>query len=51
MPQMNPMWWVTLFLMFIFILLLTNSLNYFYKNYKMSFVNMKMNKMSQNWKW
>nr|UGS80142.1 ATP synthase F0 subunit 8 [Anomolachesilla palaciosi] len=51
MPQMNPMWWLTLFCMFILILMLTNSMNYFYKNHKMTFFIKKMNKMSSNWKW
>nr|UGS80285.1 ATP synthase F0 subunit 8 [Prolachesilla sp. GRAspLA]UGS80298.1 ATP synthase F0 subunit 8 [Prolachesilla sp. GRA2sp1LA] len=51
MPQMNPLWWVTLFTMFILILMMSNSMNYFYKNYKMIFSFKKSNKNSKNWKW
>nr|UGS80272.1 ATP synthase F0 subunit 8 [Notolachesilla sp. GRA1sp1LA] len=53
MPQMNPIWWFTLFAMFIFILLMTNSLNFFYKNYKTSYLTSKnkLNNNFKNWKW
>nr|ASM91583.1 ATP synthase F0 subunit 8 [Stenopsocus immaculatus] len=52
MPQMNPIWWVTLSLIFLIALVLTNSINYFYKNInvyqqKTNFTNKK----SVNWKW
>nr|UGS80311.1 ATP synthase F0 subunit 8 [Graphocaecilius interpretatus] len=53
MPQMSPIWWLPLFIMFIFILLMTNSLNYFYKNYKISYLSSKtnLNKKFIAWKW
>nr|UGS80155.1 ATP synthase F0 subunit 8 [Anomopsocus amabilis] len=52
MPQMNPIWWLTLMILFIMIFLLTNSLNYFYKTYKIEFKNNNyLNKKLINWKW
>nr|UGS80129.1 ATP synthase F0 subunit 8 [Acantholachesilla sp. AcspLA] len=51
MPQMNPIWWMTLFCMFITIFLITNSMNYFYKNYNFFIKLKKMNKNSKTWKW
>nr|YP_009995314.1 ATP synthase F0 subunit 8 [Ochthebius atriceps]QNP09717.1 ATP synthase F0 subunit 8 [Ochthebius atriceps] len=51
MPQMAPMNWIMLFLMFTMIFLIFNSLNYFSFKYlplNKSFTN-KMNKL--NWKW
>nr|ATG83178.1 ATP synthase F0 subunit 8 [Tricentrus sp. EMHAU-15062504] len=50
MPQMSPMWWMTLMLMFNFMVMLSISMTYF--NYKVSIVMMtKINKMNLNWKW
>nr|UGS80168.1 ATP synthase F0 subunit 8 [Anomopsocus sp. AnspLA] len=52
MPQMNPIWWLTLMIMFLAILLFSNSLNYFYKVYKNEFKkNNYLQKPSINWKW
>nr|UGS80493.1 ATP synthase F0 subunit 8 [Paracaecilius japanus] len=52
MPQMNPIWWTSLFCMFILILLLTNSLNYFFKSINSI---KKLNKVETKnkivWKW
>uniref|UniRef100_A0AAU7VAT1 ATP synthase complex subunit 8 n=1 Tax=Stenopsocus obscurus TaxID=3074946 RepID=A0AAU7VAT1_9NEOP len=52
MPQMNPIWWVTLSLMFLVVLLMTNSINYFYKNISIPQpeTNLTSKKMI-NWKW
>uniref|UniRef100_A0AAU7VBH5 ATP synthase complex subunit 8 n=1 Tax=Stenopsocus genostictus TaxID=3074941 RepID=A0AAU7VBH5_9NEOP len=52
MPQMNPIWWVTLSLMFLLVLLMTNSINYFYKNTgaPQSGANLT-SKKTINWKW
>nr|AZL35844.1 ATP synthase F0 subunit 8 [Ectemnonotum fruhstorferi] len=51
MPQMSPMWWTTLFLMFNSMFLLTNMLMYyiFNMNNKMNMMNMLKNQM--NWSW
>uniref|UniRef100_A0AAU7VB44 ATP synthase complex subunit 8 n=1 Tax=Stenopsocus nepalensis TaxID=3074945 RepID=A0AAU7VB44_9NEOP len=52
MPQMNPIWWVTLSMMFLLVLLMTNSINYFYKN--TSIPQPKVNLTTKkyiNWKW
>nr|UGS80545.1 ATP synthase F0 subunit 8 [Waoraniella jarlinsoni] len=51
MPQMNPMWWLSLFMMFTMIFLTTNSLNYFYKNHSIKFELKKNKKNLMNWKW
>nr|ALO71189.1 ATP synthase F0 subunit 8 [Tasgius compressus] len=51
MPQMAPMNWLTLFMMFTTIFLMYNCMNYFsfyYKN-KMNNLNKKNTKI--NWKW
>nr|ALO70750.1 ATP synthase F0 subunit 8 [Neobisnius villosulus] len=51
MPQMAPMNWLMLFLMFTFIFLIFNSMNYFSFSYKpkSSQSLKKTNKI--NWKW
>nr|AZL35831.1 ATP synthase F0 subunit 8 [Cosmoscarta bispecularis]QHR79671.1 ATP synthase F0 subunit 8 [Cosmoscarta dorsimacula] len=51
MPQMAPMWWTMLFLMFNSMFLLSNMLMYFIFNLnnKMKANKMLMNQM--NWKW
>uniref|UniRef100_A0AAU7VAN0 ATP synthase complex subunit 8 n=1 Tax=Stenopsocus wangi TaxID=3074950 RepID=A0AAU7VAN0_9NEOP len=52
MPQMNPIWWVTLSLMFLVVLLLTNSINYFYKNTQVPHPQINLtSKKYFNWKW
>nr|YP_009544118.1 ATP synthase F0 subunit 8 [Cosmoscarta dorsimacula]AZJ53293.1 ATP synthase F0 subunit 8 [Cosmoscarta dorsimacula] len=51
MPQMAPMWWTMLFLMFNLTFLLLNMLMYFIINFNNK---MKFNKMMKNqmiWKW
>nr|QHV34323.1 ATP synthase F0 subunit 8 [Gessius sp. 'rufidorsus'] len=49
MPQMSPMWWMTLMLLFIFTLYMTMSMLYF--NKKFYFKNKNIKKMMMNWKW
>nr|QOW08073.1 ATP synthase F0 subunit 8 [Attagenus augustatus augustatus] len=51
MPQMAPMNWVTLFMLFSIILMLVNSINFFCLTYqsKKSNKNKMINKT--NWKW
>nr|AZA05026.1 ATP synthase F0 subunit 8 [Anthrenus verbasci]QOW08060.1 ATP synthase F0 subunit 8 [Attagenus unicolor japonicus]UZT67666.1 ATP synthase F0 subunit 8 [Attagenus unicolor japonicus] len=51
MPQMAPMNWVTLFIMFSIILLMVNSINYFsfFKAPKTTQKNKLITKT--NWKW
>nr|UGS80506.1 ATP synthase F0 subunit 8 [Polypsocus corruptus] len=52
MPQMNPIWWTWLFIMFILTILLANSLNYFYSNNTINKnMNNKIMNKSINWKW
>nr|YP_010835875.1 ATP synthase F0 subunit 8 [Onukindia connexa]WGC89394.1 ATP synthase F0 subunit 8 [Onukindia connexa] len=50
MPQMSPMWWLNMMLMFIFCLIMMNSLiyfNFFMKNKKKTNYDYK----NLNWKW
>nr|YP_010838218.1 ATP synthase F0 subunit 8 [Sternocampsus coriaceus]WGF20845.1 ATP synthase F0 subunit 8 [Sternocampsus coriaceus] len=51
MPQMAPLSWLNLFIMFIIIFLMLNTLNYFSFNYypKTSKTTPKL--LSTNWKW
>nr|WAP91726.1 ATP synthase F0 subunit 8 [Idiocerini gen. 'Neoamritatus' sp.] len=50
MPQMSPMWWLTLMLMFNLLYLITNNILYF--NYKIKNKELiKSNKMKMIWKW
>uniref|UniRef100_A0AAU7VAG9 ATP synthase complex subunit 8 n=1 Tax=Stenopsocus metastictus TaxID=3074944 RepID=A0AAU7VAG9_9NEOP len=52
MPQMNPIWWVTLSLMFLVVLLMTNCINYFYKNAQIPQPSVNLtSKKYFNWKW
>nr|WRO44718.1 ATP synthase F0 subunit 8 [Cyrebion subrufolineatus] len=52
MPQMAPLSWLNLFIFFIFVFLIFNSLNYFYfNNPSISKSNKMINKMKINWKW
>nr|AAO83384.1 ATP synthase subunit 8 [Caecilius quercus] len=52
MPQMNPIFWVTLFTVFISIFITTNCINYFYPN-KFNYENKSLtpNIKSLPWKW
>nr|YP_010268838.1 ATP synthase F0 subunit 8 [Halobates hayanus]UIG88217.1 ATP synthase F0 subunit 8 [Halobates hayanus]UIG88235.1 ATP synthase F0 subunit 8 [Halobates hayanus] len=51
MPQMAPLSWLSLMIMFIMMIIVVNSMTYFNKNYKIESKkkNMKMNML--NWKW
>nr|YP_011010475.1 ATP synthase F0 subunit 8 [Halobates flaviventris]WPW47103.1 ATP synthase F0 subunit 8 [Halobates flaviventris] len=51
MPQMAPLSWLTLMIMFIIMIIIINSMTYFNKNYmiKNKMENKKMNQL--NWKW
>nr|ARH55052.1 ATP synthase F0 subunit 8 [Leiodes picea] len=52
MPQMAPMNWLSLFIIFIIMFMLLNTLNYFSINYQVN-KNKTMNKFNPiyNWKW
>nr|YP_011010631.1 ATP synthase F0 subunit 8 [Halobates bryani]WPW47311.1 ATP synthase F0 subunit 8 [Halobates bryani] len=51
MPQMAPMSWLSLMIMFIIMIIVINSMSYFNKNYQIK-TNSKDKKMNQlNWKW
>nr|AML26268.1 ATP synthase F0 subunit 8 [Leiodidae sp. BMNH 1274324] len=51
MPQMAPLMWVTLFMIFSSIFLLINMINYFIINYSPSKKNKMLNFKKINWKW
>nr|AXS65427.1 ATP synthase F0 subunit 8 [Bostrichoidea sp. 3 KM-2017] len=51
MPQMAPMNWLTLFIMFSLFFLILNSMNYFNQLAKNSRKNIEKEKTSINWKW
>nr|ALO76802.1 ATP synthase F0 subunit 8 [Scirtidae sp. GENSP01] len=52
MPQMAPMNWFYLFIMFLSTFIMFNSFNYFlFMKMKSKMMNFKMNKNSMNWKW
>nr|QKO00201.1 ATP synthase F0 subunit 8 [Evacanthus acuminatus]QWC53809.1 ATP synthase F0 subunit 8 [Evacanthus heimianus] len=50
MPQMSPMWWLNMMLMFIFCMMIMNSMIYFNFYYVKSTYNNYKN-MNFNWKW
>nr|YP_011032069.1 ATP synthase F0 subunit 8 [Carinata recurvata]WRH31299.1 ATP synthase F0 subunit 8 [Carinata recurvata] len=50
MPQMSPMWWVIMFLIFILCFLIMNSMIYF--NYLINNTNInKLGYSNLTWKW
>nr|ACJ69550.1 ATP synthase F0 subunit 8 [Ochterus marginatus] len=53
MPQMSPMWWFTLFIMFIMSLMMTSMLTFFNFMIKKekSILKTKMISKKTNWKW
>nr|AEH21216.1 ATP synthase F0 subunit 8 [Himacerus apterus] len=52
MPQMAPMWWSLLFIMFIMIMIMIIMINYFNLMYKIMFKPNSIHyKMNKNWKW
>nr|UEP16622.1 ATP synthase F0 subunit 8 [Megalotomus costalis] len=52
MPQMAPMWWDILYIIFIILFLLINMIIYFNKNLKINYkmIN-KLNNEEIKWKW
>nr|YP_010463243.1 ATP synthase F0 subunit 8 [Iphicrates gressitti]UUJ37767.1 ATP synthase F0 subunit 8 [Iphicrates gressitti] len=50
MPQMSPMWWDFLYMIFITLFLLMNTMIFFIKKFNQSMIMNKTNKM-MNWKW
>nr|AXS66391.1 ATP synthase F0 subunit 8 [Cucujoidea sp. 13 KM-2017] len=51
MPQMAPINWLILFILFITIYMLTNMLMYFLFNYTSKFTFFKKKKILNSWKW
>nr|YP_010507236.1 ATP synthase F0 subunit 8 [Episcapha fortunii]UXF64387.1 ATP synthase F0 subunit 8 [Episcapha fortunii] len=51
MPQMSPLSWLTLFIYFIMIFFMVNSLNYFSFMYPISMLKKKETFFQFNWKW
>nr|ACJ69433.1 ATP synthase F0 subunit 8 [Sigara septemlineata] len=51
MPQMAPLWWTTLYILFIVTLMMLYSLIYFNINYKMMKSTSKINTTKNNWMW
>nr|ARH54562.1 ATP synthase F0 subunit 8 [Oxyomus sylvestris] len=51
MPQMAPMNWLSLMLMFCFIFMIFNSLNYFSFQYTPKSLSFKKTFKKINWKW
>nr|QIV24682.1 ATP synthase F0 subunit 8 [Geoffmonteithia queenslanda] len=51
MPQMAPLNWLTLAILFILVFLLFNIVNYFSFFYKSKKLDLKGKKITTNWKW
>nr|YP_009050079.1 ATP synthase F0 subunit 8 [Tenebrio molitor]AGX28412.1 ATP synthase F0 subunit 8 [Tenebrio molitor]AKR06300.1 ATP synthase F0 subunit 8 [Tenebrio molitor]QDG00990.1 ATP synthase F0 subunit 8 [Tenebrio molitor]QDG01003.1 ATP synthase F0 subunit 8 [Tenebrio molitor]QDG01016.1 ATP synthase F0 subunit 8 [Tenebrio molitor] len=51
MPQMAPLNWLTLMIMFISILILFNIMNYYSTSYSANLKKSKKEKKMINWKW
>nr|YP_009727908.1 ATP synthase F0 subunit 8 [Notonecta montandoni]QHZ87283.1 ATP synthase F0 subunit 8 [Notonecta montandoni] len=52
MPQMSPMWWTTLFMLFLLSFLLVMMIMYFNKEYKPLSMEITKKEMKMlNWKW
>nr|YP_009663639.1 ATP synthase F0 subunit 8 [Diorhabda carinata]QCW06684.1 ATP synthase F0 subunit 8 [Diorhabda carinata] len=51
MPQMMPLYWLTLMFFFLSIFFCFNNLNYFNFFYSIKMTETKINKMNFNWKW
>nr|AML26533.1 ATP synthase F0 subunit 8 [Staphylinidae sp. BMNH 1274696] len=51
MPQMAPMNWLSLFIMFIVVFMLFNSLNYFCFLYSPKSLSSNIKNFKMNWKW
>nr|AFQ62231.1 ATP synthase F0 subunit 8 [Glaphyrus comosus] len=51
MPQMAPLNWLILFILFSLIYLIFNSMNYFMFNYQPQTNSIKLMESKINWKW
>nr|YP_011010332.1 ATP synthase F0 subunit 8 [Metrocoris quynhi]WPW46947.1 ATP synthase F0 subunit 8 [Metrocoris quynhi] len=51
MPQMAPLSWLSLMIMFIITIIIINTLMYFNKNYMTKMENKEKNFKEMNWKW
>nr|ARH54991.1 ATP synthase F0 subunit 8 [Diaclina fagi] len=51
MPQMAPLNWLSLMIMFITILIMFNIMNYYSFQNKITQKSLKINKSHINWKW
>nr|APX40567.1 ATP synthase F0 subunit 8 [Galeruca interrupta] len=51
MPQMMPLYWLTLMLFFILIFFMFNNINYFNFFYKIKTTKNQLTKLNYNWKW
>nr|QEJ81415.1 ATP synthase F0 subunit 8 [Pristolycus sp. FM14] len=51
MPQMAPLSWLNLFILFIMVFLMFNVMNYFSLMYKMKYLSQQKSKKTFLWKW
>nr|ALO71012.1 ATP synthase F0 subunit 8 [Pselaphinae sp. 1 EF-2015] len=51
MPQMSPLNWMILYIMFLLIFFMFNILNYYFINYNFSYKMSNIKKYVYNWKW
>nr|AEP27453.1 ATP synthase F0 subunit 8 [Deporaus betulae] len=51
MPQMAPLNWLTLFIFFILVFMIFNSVNYFMFNYTPKICKISKKSIKFNWKW
>nr|QIV24578.1 ATP synthase F0 subunit 8 [Cnemoplites australis] len=51
MPQMAPLNWLTLLILFTLVFLLFNIVNYFSFNYEIKIKKTKKKEILMNWKW
>nr|AXS65437.1 ATP synthase F0 subunit 8 [Cucujoidea sp. 26 KM-2017] len=51
MPQMAPLSWLTLYIMFTMIFLLFNIINYYSFFYSTKLISFKKKTIKYNWKW
>nr|UPL65601.1 ATPase subunit 8 [Rhopalus maculatus] len=51
MPQMSPLWWETLYIMFIMVFMIMIMIMYHNKNYKLKNTSYKKKINQLNWKW
>nr|YP_010464304.1 ATP synthase F0 subunit 8 [Strongylium nakanei]UUL71681.1 ATP synthase F0 subunit 8 [Strongylium nakanei] len=51
MPQMAPLNWLSLMIMFVLVLIMFNMLNFFSFNYQVKQKTLEIEKTQINWKW